>query len=83
MGVSEFPEAWMNRQRLTLKAANGEEPIESPYKFDRIIANLVLMLTENAEKMMKNLHEMSAEGCLLGVTIWGNKAESNLMTILQ
>jgi hypothetical protein len=27
--------------------------------------------------MLKNLHESAAEGCLMGVTIWGDKAKNN------
>lgn len=83
MGVSLPTEEWMASQNLEVRAANGEEPIECNYKFDRIIANLVLMLTEDPVKMMKNLHGMAEEGCLLGVTIWGDKAQSNLLTILK
>ena len=70
------------KQNVTIRVANGEEPIDSPHKFDRIIANLVLMATEDPLKMLKNFHSMAAEGCLLGVTIWGEKALSNFMTIL-
>ena len=73
----------MLKQNITLKAANGEEPIESPHKFDRIIANLVLMLTEDPHKMMRNLHSMAAEGCLLGVTIWGDKSQSNFFPLFR
>jgi hypothetical protein len=40
------------------------------------------MATEDPLKMMKNLHSMAEEECLLGVTVWGDKAKSNLMTIL-
>ena len=49
----------MQKVQLTLKVANGEELIDSPYKFDRIIANLVLHLTENPVKMMKNFYDMA------------------------
>ena len=41
------------------------------FKFDRIIANLVLMLTEDPKKMLKSLYDQAEEGCLFGVTIWG------------
>ena len=73
MGVEANLEDWMKKQRLELRTANGEEHIQSDYKFDRIICNLVLMIVEDPIKMMKNLHSLSEEGCLLGVTIWGNK----------
>ena len=72
---------WLKKHNIVIKAANGEEPIESPHKFDRIIANLVLMATEDPLKMLRNLHSMAVEGCLMGATVWGNKAESNFMTI--
>ena len=55
--------------------------MDVPHKFDRIIANLVLMLTEDPVKMMKNFHSMADEGCLLGLTIWGDRNQSNFMTI--
>ena len=31
--------------------------------------------------MMKNLHYLAAEGCMLGVTIWGDQTKSNFLTI--
>jgi hypothetical protein len=31
--------------------------------------------------MMKNLHSLAAEGCLMGVTIWGDEKLSNLLTL--
>jgi hypothetical protein len=34
---------------------------------------MVLMLTTNALKMLKNLYEQAGEGCLLGVSVWGDK----------
>ena len=39
------------------------------------------MATEDPLKMMKNLHSMAAEGCLMGATVWGNKEASNFMTL--
>lgn len=56
--------------------------MEVPFKFDRIIANLVLMLTEDPIKMMNNFGDMAEEGCLLGLTIWGDKEESNFFAIM-
>jgi hypothetical protein len=60
---------------------NGEEPIEKLAKYDRIICNLVLMITEDPEKMLNNLFKVSSDDCLLGVTVWGSKAESNMLTL--
>ena len=81
-GVKDSLEEWTKKNNITIKAANGEELIESPHKFDRIIANLVLMATEDPLKMMRNLSSMAEEGCLFGVTIWGNKELSNFMTLI-
>ena len=39
------------------------------------------MATTDPVKMMKNLHSMAAEGCLFGLTIWGDKEKSNFMTM--
>lgn len=83
MGVTASVDEWMKDQQLEIRTANGEEPIESEYKFDRMIANLVLMLTENPIKMLRNLGQMAEKGCLLGVTIWGDKSKSNFLTILK
>lgn len=83
MGIEKDAGEWMKEHNLEIRTANGEEPIASEYKFDRLIANLVLMLTENPVKMLKNLNEMAEEGALLGVTIWGDKTKSNLLTILR
>lgn len=64
-----------------VKAANADEPIESAHKFDRIIANLVIMMVEDPVKTLKNLHSLAAENCLLGLTVWGNPQDANLMTL--
>jgi len=29
------------------------------------------MITEDPVKMLKNLHNHAAPGCLMGVTVWG------------
>ena len=63
----------MQRNNLTLTAANGEDRLDTPYKFDRIIANLVLHLTEDPVKMMANFHSMASEGCILAVSVTGNE----------
>lgn len=39
------------------------------------------MLTPDAETMLKNLYEHSKIGCLLGLTVWGNKPDNTLQTI--
>ena len=73
---------WIESQNLTLKAANGEELIEVPYKFDRIIANLVLIHTEDPAKMLKNFQSMASENCLLGVSVWADQKKANLLPII-
>ena len=67
-------EEWLNKNNLTIKVANGEEPLNEGKKFDRIICNHVLMLTEDASKMLSNLWNEAEKGCLLGVAVWGEKA---------
>ncbi len=44
---------------MTFKVANGEEIIEPNIKFDRIICNMVMMLTENPQKMLKSFYEQA------------------------
>lgn len=70
---------------MKFRVVNGEERIldENEEKFDRIICNCVLMLTENAEKMLKNLYDSAAPGCLMGVSVWGNKDNNNFMTTMR
>jgi hypothetical protein len=41
------------------------------------------MLTEDAEKMLKNLHNEAEKGCLLGVSVWGNKDQNNFMNAIR
>ena len=59
-GVEGSEGDWLKKHNIVLRAANGEEPIDSDHKFDRIIANLVLMATEDPLKMLENLHSMAA-----------------------
>ena len=51
--------------------------------FDRIICNCALMITEDARKMLKNLHKHAQPGCLFGVNVWGNKNNNNLMLAIR
>ena len=64
--------------------ANAEEPtdLKDKGKFDRIICNCVLMLTADPEKMLRNLHDLADEGCLMGVSVWGDKAKNNFFTAI-
>ena len=70
-GDSKDYERWLERVSLFFRVADGEEFIEAHngQKFDRIISNLVLNLTLDARKMVKNFHRMAAEECLLGISI--------------
>ena len=73
----------MQKNNVAFKVADGQQSINTPFLFDRIIANLVLMATEDPEKMMKNFHELSTDSCLLGITIWGDQQYSNLLSIMS
>ncbi len=33
--------------------------------------------------MLRNLHQYAEKGCLLGVSVWGNKDNNNLMTSIR
>jgi len=67
-------EEWCVKNKLKLQVANGEELIpNNTLKFDRIICNMVLMLTEDPKKMLNSLYQQAEEGCLLGLSVWGNK----------
>ena len=41
------------------------------------------MLTEDPVKMLRNLHQMASDDCLLGVSVWGNKDNNNLMMSIR
>lgn len=80
-------DAWMGKNNMHLMTANAEEPISRPQgvsgKFDRIICNCVLMITENPEKMLRNLHTEAEKECLLGVSVWGNKKDNNFFSAIR
>lgn len=59
MGMSDALEKWMQKHHLILQAVNGEDKIAVPYKFDRIICNLVLQITENPRNMLRNLYDLA------------------------
>ena len=50
---------------------------EEGIKFDRIICNLVLMLTEDPVKMLTSFRQSATEDCLLGLSVWGDKSRNN------
>lgn len=67
---------WCLKQNLAFKTVNGEEVIQKNVSFDRIICNCVLMITEDPEKMLRNLYDQAASGCLLGVSVWGDREKN-------
>ncbi len=81
MGFCDSLDKWMERQRLEIGVHDGECMFKPAHKFDRIICNLVLMNTNDAHKMMQSMHEVADEGCLLGVSVWGDKKMSNFMNL--
>ena len=54
--VKKDVKAWMQDQRLDIIVGDAEEPVKTEFDFDRIVANLVVNLTADAEKMMRSLH---------------------------
>lgn len=46
----------MKKHHLEIKEGNAQEKIDVPYKFDRIIINLVLHHVEDPVAMLKNLY---------------------------
>jgi SAM-dependent methyltransferase len=76
-------EEWCSKQNLNFAVVNAEQPIENSKPFDRIICNLCLMITSDARKMLTNLHAHSSPGCLLGVSVWGNKDKNTLMNHIR
>jgi SAM-dependent methyltransferase len=81
LGVSESIDKWQEKQRLEIGVHDGESSFKTVHKFDRIIANLVLQSTPDPRKMMTSFREVSEEGALLGITIWGDKTKSNFYTL--
>lgn len=43
---------------------------------------MVMMLTENADKMLANFYNEAKSGCLLGVSVWGDKARTYKYSLL-
>ncbi len=81
IGVTDDLETWLTKQNIQIKLVNGEKNSDVPYKFDRIICNLVLQIAEDPVKMLKNFYDLAQPGCLLGLTVWGDKKSSNFLTL--
>lgn len=41
------------------------------------------MLTQDPKKMLKNLYESAEEGCLLGLTVWGDRNKNNVFSLVE
>ena len=41
------------------------------------------MLTPDPKKMLQNLYDEASEGCIFGVSIWGDKATNFLHRIFE
>jgi hypothetical protein len=41
----------------------------------------VLQIAEDPVKMLKNFYDLAQPGCLLGLTVWGDKKSSNFLTL--
>lgn len=70
---------WKKKSNLVVKQVNGEESIDGFGKFDRVICNLVLMLTINPKNILINAHKNSTDDALIGITVWGDKAKCNFV----
>jgi hypothetical protein len=44
LGITQDLDEWLKNQKIELRAVNGEKAIDVPYKFDRIVCNLVLQI---------------------------------------
>ena len=62
---------------FVLRASDGQKTIQPEGPFDRIVCNLVLMITENPHEMMRTFYRQAKEGCILGVTVIGNTEETH------
>jgi SAM-dependent methyltransferase len=82
MGVPTTLEEWLQKKHLEFKIADATKKVEAPYKFDRIIANLVLHMVPDPAEMLKTLGESAEPGCLLGVTVWGPPEKNNFFGLL-
>jgi ubiquinone/menaquinone biosynthesis C-methylase UbiE len=75
-------EQWTKEQNIELLPADAEQPIHTNKRFDRIICNLGLMLTPDPLKIFRNLYSHAKPGCLFGLSIWGNMAQTTMITTL-
>lgn len=74
-------EEWLQKHRVVLKEMNGEQLLPDFGKFDRVICNLVLMLTTNPKAMLESIHSNTTEDVLMGITIVGDKEKSDFFNL--
>ena len=43
----------------------------------------MLIMSEDPVAILRNLYEVSTEGCILGVTIWGDKEKNNFLRLFD
>ncbi len=41
------------------------------------------MLTTDPGKMLRNLWDLAEDGCLMGLTVWGDKNKQNLFSFVE
>lgn len=41
------------------------------------------MLTTDPKKMLDNLYDHAEQGCLMGLTVWGNKKGTNIFSFTE
>ena len=41
------------------------------------------MLTTDPKKMLENLWNSAEQGCLLGLTVWGKKEDTNIFSLVE
>ena len=74
-------EEWLQKVNLSFRVVDGEEPIEAENKekFDRIIINLGLNLTQDPVRMLQNFYNTSTDDCEVAITIPGFIEDNRLM----
>lgn len=41
------------------------------------------MLTTDPRKMLENLYNHAEEGCLMGLTVWGDRKKTNILSFTE
>ena len=45
--------------------------------------NLMLNVSTQPVKVLQHMYEVSAPGCILGISVWGNKANSTFLVLFE